>query len=76
MTKAANRRLFFWSGLHLGKASLAVFAGWVRHAQAVRRSRRELGGMDERMLSDIGISRAGAHTEANRKFWDLPPVEK
>jgi uncharacterized protein YjiS (DUF1127 family) len=76
MTKAANRRLYFWSWIYLGRASLAALAGWVKHARAVRRSRRELGGMNDRMLSDIGISRAGAHTEANRKFWDLPPVDK
>jgi uncharacterized protein YjiS (DUF1127 family) len=32
-------------------------------------SRRDLAGLDERMLQDLGISRAQAHFEANRPIW-------
>ncbi|ONH82259.1 hypothetical protein APZ41_015645 [Roseomonas mucosa] len=34
-------------------------------------SRRQLAEMDDRMLSDIGISRSEALTEAARPAWDL-----
>jgi len=32
-------------------------------------TRRDLAEMDERMLKDLGISRAQAHFEANRSIW-------
>ena len=32
-------------------------------------TRRDLAEMDERMLKDLGISRAQAHFEANRPIW-------
>ena len=46
---------------------------WARLAQAVemRRTRHLLAEMDDRMLADIGMDRAGAHAEANRPVWDL-----
>jgi uncharacterized protein YjiS (DUF1127 family) len=40
--------------------------------QAVR-ERRALAQMDTRMLSDIGLSRAEAEAEINRKPWDVAP---
>ncbi|WP_255575049.1 DUF1127 domain-containing protein [Caldovatus aquaticus] len=36
-------------------------------------SRRQLAAMDDRMLSDIGLSRADALHEADRRSWDLAP---
>jgi uncharacterized protein YjiS (DUF1127 family) len=36
-----------------------------------RRTRRHLAEMDDRLLADIGTSRADAATEANRPFWDI-----
>ncbi len=36
-------------------------------------TRRELAAMDDRMLRDIGISRADALQEADRLPWDLTP---
>jgi uncharacterized protein YjiS (DUF1127 family) len=32
-------------------------------------TRRDLAEMDDRMLKDLGISRAQAHFEANRPIW-------
>jgi uncharacterized protein YjiS (DUF1127 family) len=75
MTKAAHRRDFFSSGLVLPRAFFTAAASWAVAARKVYRSRRELAAMDDRMLSDIGISRSQAQAEANRKFWSfaLPP---
>ncbi len=46
----------------------------VRVAWRVMTTRRDLLEMDERMLSDIGISRAQATYEATRWFWQVPRV--
>ena len=40
-------------------------------ALQVRRERRMLLGMDDRMLKDLGLSGI-AHAEAGRLFWDVP----
>jgi len=45
---------------------------WLALALQVRAQRRELLGLSDAMLKDIGISRADAQREANRPFWDLP----
>ena len=39
--------------------------------QEVARQRRALLALDERVLKDIGITRADAEREASRPFWDL-----
>ena len=38
-----------------------------------RRTRRLLAEMDDRLLSDIGIGRGEALTEASRAPWDIGP---
>ncbi|MGG5822314.1 DUF1127 domain-containing protein [Falsiroseomonas sp. HW251] len=48
--------------------------GWLAWLALMMRTietRRHIAGMDERMLKDIGISRADAHQEANRAPWDI-----
>ncbi len=45
-----------WAGLH--------------QALVIRRTRHLLAAMDDRMLSDIGVSRAEAGYEADRPIWD------
>lgn len=39
------------------------------------RQRRQLLAMDDRMLRDIGITRADAHHEGRRRFWDDQGIE-
>lgn len=36
------------------------------------RTRRALRDLDDRMLSDIGLSRAEADAESQRPVWDVP----
>jgi uncharacterized protein YjiS (DUF1127 family) len=59
--------------MHFRRASLARFAafGGAFLARAWRNftTRRDLAGLDDRMLKDLGISRAQAHFEANRPIW-------
>ncbi len=43
------------------------------HAMQVRRERRALARLDDRMLKDIGLSRADANREAARSLTDLGP---
>jgi hypothetical protein len=38
----------------------------------VARQRRQLFTLDERVLKDIGVTRADADREAGRDFWDIP----
>lgn len=38
---------------------------------AVARQRRDLAGLDDRALADIGITPAAARRECSRPFWDL-----
>jgi uncharacterized protein YjiS (DUF1127 family) len=56
-------------------------AAWTRRAvelvlgwREVARQRRALLELDERLLKDIGITRADAEREAGRPFWD--PAEE
>lgn len=43
----------------------------IRQVMLVRRERRALLALDERMLADVGLSRADAYREANRSFLDV-----
>ena len=42
-------------------------------AQAAAATRQQLAALDDRALSDIGISRAQAQFEAERPLWELTP---
>ncbi|MXP64601.1 DUF1127 domain-containing protein [Roseomonas sp. M0104] len=47
--------------------------GWtavLHHALRVLETRRELASLDERLLRDIGMTRAEAALEARRAPWD------
>ncbi len=50
-----------------------LFAGglfaWLRGVAARHESRQALARMDDRLLADIGVSRAQALYEASKPFW-------
>ncbi len=48
------------------------FFGRIAKALTVRRERRALMALDDRMLADVGLSRADAYREAHRPFLDVP----
>ena len=50
----------------------ANLLGRVSKALTVRRERRALMALDDRMLADVGLSRADAYREAHRPFLDVP----
>jgi uncharacterized protein YjiS (DUF1127 family) len=44
----------------------------LRRWHELARERRQLAELDERMLKDLGLSRADVEREAGRPFWDVP----
>lgn len=58
-------------GALLGRVSLAIARAFDRFYLWQRRhaGRRQLQGLDERLLRDIGLSRADALREASKPFW-------
>ena len=54
---------------------LAFLTYWLKELARARRHRREatvLAGLDRRMLSDIGITRADVRDAFSEPFWDDP----
>ncbi len=49
--------------------AIELALGWREAA----RQRRAVLTLDERLLKDIGITRADAEREASRRLWDLAP---
>lgn len=52
--------------------ALRQFTLFVKTCIEVAKQRHALRKLDEKMLSDIGISRSDAYREYSRPFWDLP----
>lgn len=55
---------------------LQAAAGWhplrrLDEMIRIARTRRDLRELDDRMLSDIGISRVDIERESRRRFWDI-----
>ncbi len=50
-----------------------TWASWMREALRTIGTRRHLAQMDDRMLKDIGVTRAEALNEAERAPWDIGP---
>ena len=48
---------------------LARFAGRLLHWHERADQRRDLAGLDDRLLKDIGLSRADAYRESAKWFW-------
>ncbi len=58
------------TGIHtIARAPLSRLAEGVRRWWRITTTRRGLMDMDDRMLSDLGISRAQAQFELSRKPW-------
>ena len=45
---------------------------WITAALTAHRSRLDLNKLDDRLLEDIGVSRAEAKREAERPIWNVP----
>ncbi len=54
------------------KSARALRARLVQMREAAI-GRRQIAKMDDRMLADIGLSRAEASMEINRRPWDVAP---
>ena len=59
-------------GVSVGDRARALWAKLVLMRRAAV-TRRDLGTLDRRLLSDIGVDRAEAALEAERWPWDLAP---
>lgn len=57
-------------GRHVGLS--AVKGPTFSDLAALRRQRKALARLDDNALSDIGLTRADAQTEAKRSVWDVP----
>lgn len=56
----------------LREFSLSRVARFLLEAARVRRERRRLLTLDDRMLKDLGLSRGDVHAEASRSLFDVP----
>jgi uncharacterized protein YjiS (DUF1127 family) len=52
------------------------FAAKFLESWRVRRERQLLASLDERMLKDIGLSRADVVREASRSSWDCERIDR
>lgn len=50
---------------HRFAAAFRLIAGWIERS----RQRQALAGLEDRMLRDIGITRADAARECEKPFW-------
>ena len=55
-----------------GSKAVTHVLGQLRQALEVRRQRKALLALDDRMLADVGLSKADVYREAHRPFLDLP----
>lgn len=58
--------------LPLSRSSRFSLLSWIGTTVALARQRHDLAQLDERMLSDIGLSADEAQKEVNRAPWDVP----
>ena len=75
-TTSTSRAFRSATGTGSGRPARAVAAALWERFLLMRRTaatRRDLGTLDPRLLSDIGVGRADAAQEAERWPWDLEP---
>ncbi|MBX2886626.1 MAG: DUF1127 domain-containing protein [Granulosicoccus sp.] len=51
---------------------LKTIGNYMMECERIRNERAQLAQLDDEILQDIGISRAGARLESSRKFTDIP----
>jgi uncharacterized protein YjiS (DUF1127 family) len=59
----------FGRALALVAGAVVVGVEALMHRAEVRKSRRQLAELDDRLLRDIGIDRGAARYEASKGFW-------
>jgi|AACY02.16.fsa_nt_gi Uncharacterized conserved small protein len=64
---AAPSRHPAFSATAVALRAVTVLRRWM----SVARQRAALATLDDRLLADIGVSRAAAEAEATRPFWDV-----
>ncbi|WP_030071154.1 DUF1127 domain-containing protein [Halomonas alkaliantarctica] len=60
----------------MSRFSLTQIRCQLRHYHQRRRSRRQLLTLDDRLLEDIGITRAQACKEGHKPFWRHSPINR
>ncbi len=60
----------------LRSTGLQGFCAAFKQAWVAIETRRHLAEMDDRMLRDVGLTRAEALREADRAPWDLTPRDR
>jgi len=75
MTRILSHSLpLSWQAISRAAAGLTALSLTSRltRAQALHRQRCALAALDDRLLADIGLTRAQAEAELNATIWDAP----
>ncbi len=66
---ALNWSKWLRAGVALLSADLVKVTDWLANRREIAKQRRELAGLSDRMLKDIGVSRVQAAEEYHKPFW-------
>ncbi len=70
MTCAKSTSKFRFTAKKQARRLRRVLAVW-RRSTALSRQRRALAALDDRLLDDIGLTRAQAEAEVRKGFWEV-----